>query len=321
MITLGINAAYHDCAACLVRDGAVVAAAEEERFTHVKHGKRPVPFTVWQLPYHAIDYCLREAGATLCDVDHVAYSFEPRLLPGVRSADPAIALPLEPSARGPASDQISPWDPLFACYVINAPRQLAAGAPHHLRERFQGARHDGPFRWHYVEHHLAHEASAFLASPFDAGAVLTMDGRGERATTSYGMFVNGEYQRLRQINVPHSLGLVYEAVTQYLGFLHSSDEYKVYQLIWNRFLACQMPPAEFDQTSVTLAAKTKDGDAVFRATGRKLVFDGFMKVAGISSEDQLLLKVKGGHIGMMAGSGALKFTWPHIDSWLAERSE
>ena len=103
MITLGINAAYHDCAACLVRDGAVVAAAEEERFTHVKHGKRPVPFTVWQLPYHAIDYCLREAGATLCDVDHVAYSFEPRLLPGVRSADAAIALPLEPSARGPVA--------------------------------------------------------------------------------------------------------------------------------------------------------------------------------------------------------------------------
>src|SRR5437763_1655231 len=205
MITLGINAAYHDCAACLVRDGAVVAAAEEERFTHVKHGKRPVPFTVWQLPYHAIDYCLREAGAMLCDVDHVAYSFEPRLLPGIRRGDASIALPLEPSARGPASDQISPWDPLFACYVINAPRQLAGGAPHHLRERFQDARHDGPFRWHYVEHHLAHEASAFLASPFDAGAVLTMDGHGERATTSYGMFVNGDYKRLRQINRPHSL--------------------------------------------------------------------------------------------------------------------
>ena len=68
----------------------------------------------------------------------------------------------------------------------------------------------------------------------------------------------------------------------------SSDESKLYQLIWNRFVACQMPPAEFDQTSVTLAAPTKDGDAVFRATGRKLVFDGFMKVAGISSEDQLL---------------------------------
>ncbi len=67
-----------------------------------------------------------------------------------------------------------------------------------------------------------------------------------------------------------------------------ADESKLYQLIWNRFVACQMPPAEFDQTTVTIAATTKRGDAVFRATGRKLVFDGFMKVAGVSSEDQLL---------------------------------
>ena len=230
MITLGINAAYHDCSACIVRDGNVIAAAEEERFTHVKHGKRPVPFTVWQLPYHAIDYCLREAAATLADVDHVAYSFDPRLIPDARTETGSIALPLEPSARGPAANQVSPWDPLFACYVINAPRQLAGGAPHHLRERFAGVRHDGPFRWHFVEHHLAHEASAFLPAPFDSTAVLTMDGRGERATTSYGCFADGDYRRLRQINLPHSLGLVYEDVTRYLGFLHSSDEYKVMAL-------------------------------------------------------------------------------------------
>src|SRR5689334_11191427 len=80
MKTLGINAVFHDSSACLVRDGAVVAAAEEERFTQIKHGKRPVPFSTWELPYHAIDYCLREAGIALDDVDHVAYSFEPKLL-------------------------------------------------------------------------------------------------------------------------------------------------------------------------------------------------------------------------------------------------
>src|SRR6185437_14081538 len=71
-----------------------------------------------------------------------------------------------------------------------------------------------------------------------------------------------------------------------------ADEWKLYQLIWNRFVSCQMPPAEFDQTSVTLAASTKGGEAIFRATGRKLVFDGFMRVAGISSEDQLLPELK-----------------------------
>ncbi|MBW8836187.1 MAG: carbamoyltransferase, partial [Burkholderia sp.] len=209
MITLGINAVYHDDAACLVRDGEVIAAAEDERFTHVKHGKRPVPFTTWQLPFHAIDYCLREAGVGMADVDHVAYSFRPQLFAG---SDPRL-------------------DPLFLQYVTSAPRQLADGAPHHLDDRFRGLRQDSPpYQWHYVEHHLAHEASAFLSAPFEECAVLTMDGRGERATTSYGVYRGGCYHRIKQIDLPDSLGLLYERVTQYLGFLHSSDEYKVMAL-------------------------------------------------------------------------------------------
>src|SRR5205085_10784506 len=99
MNTLGINAAFHDPAACLVRDGRVVAAAEEERFTHLKHGKRPVPFSTWELPYHAIDFCLREAGIRLVDVDHVAYSYDPYLLLGRHRGDVTITLPLEPNAH------------------------------------------------------------------------------------------------------------------------------------------------------------------------------------------------------------------------------
>lgn len=227
MLTLGINAAFHDCSACIVRDGIVLAAAEEERFTRIKHGKRPLPFTVWQLPFHAIDACLREAGATLAEVDHVAYAYDPWLQLGERRD--AIALPLEPS-RAPDAQWLSPWDPLSLSYIVNAPRQLAGGAPHHLRERFAGAGADGPYRWHFVEHHLAHEASAFLAAPFDDCAVLTMDGRGEKATTSYGHCRGGHYRRLHQVNLPHSLGLLYEAVTDHLGFLRSSDEYKVMAL-------------------------------------------------------------------------------------------
>jgi carbamoyltransferase len=226
--TLGINAAYHDCSACLVRDGEVIAAAEEERFTRIKHGKRPVPFSTWQLPYHAIDYCLKEAGITLADVGHVAYSYDPALLLGALDGSETIQLPLQPSAQ--ASDWMSPWDPLFLSSIVNAPRQLAGGAPHHLRKRFRGVRHDGPFQWHFVEHHLSHEASAFLAAPFEECAVLTMDGRGELATTSYGYYQDRRYRRIKQVNVPHSLGLLYEAVTDYLGFLHSSDEYKVMAL-------------------------------------------------------------------------------------------
>lgn len=229
MYTLGINAAYHDCSATLVQDGKVVAAAEEERFTRIKHGKRPLPFTTWQLPFHAIDYCLKEAGIMLADVEHVAYSYNPALLLGSYDQNATIALPLEPSAHS-TSEWMSPWDPLFLSYIVNAPRQLASGAPHHLKKRFHGVHHDGPHQWHFIEHHLAHEASAFLASPYEECAVLTMDGRGEKATTSYGLYEDRRYKRLKQVNLPHSLGLLYEAITDHLGFLHSSDEYKVMAL-------------------------------------------------------------------------------------------
>ena len=228
MYTLGINAAFHDCSATIVRDGMVLAAAEEERFTRVKHGKRPLPFTVWQLPYHAIDYCLRQAGIVLRDVDHVAYSYDPWLELDRKDAAAMLTLPLEPS-RHPGPWR-SPWDPLSLSYIVNAPRQLADGAPHHLKKRFQGVKHDGPWQWHFVEHHLSHEASAFLAAPFEDCAVLAMDGRGEHATTSYGVYRDGRYERLKQVNLPHSLGLLYESVTDYLGFLRSSDEYKVMAL-------------------------------------------------------------------------------------------
>ncbi|UQN71127.1 carbamoyltransferase [Burkholderia multivorans] len=228
--TLGINAAFHDSAACLVRDGVVVAAAEEERFTHVKHAKRPVPFSTWELPYHAIDYCLAEAGIALADVQHVAYSYDPWLELDRRAGQPSLTLPLEPSAHARPPGGESPWHPLFLSSIVNAPRQLAGGAPHHLQRRFRGVTHDGPFRWHFVEHHLAHEASAFLAAPYERCAVMTMDGRGERATTSYGVFDGRTYRRIAQVDLPHSLGLLYERVTRYLGFLHSSDEYKVMAL-------------------------------------------------------------------------------------------
>jgi carbamoyltransferase len=229
MITLGINAAFHDSAAALVIDGVVVAASEEERFTRIKHGKRPLPFTAWELPFHAIDDCLRQVGLRLVDVDHVAYSYDPQRFLQGRAAGTAISLPLEPSATG-AGPWENPWDPLFAAYIVNAPRQLADGAPHHLQARLAGARHDGPYRFHFVEHHLCHQASAFLASPFDTCAVMTLDGRGERATTSYGVYADDVYRPLGEVCMPHSLGMLYEQVTHHLGFLHSSDEYKVMAL-------------------------------------------------------------------------------------------
>ena len=230
MYTLGINATYHDPAACLVRDGQIIAAAEDERFTHIKHGKRPIPFTTYELPFHAIDYCLREAGIVLAEVDHVAYSYDPHLLLGEHSGKPMLTLPLEPNAEPTSSEWESVWDPLFLSSIVNAPRQLADGAPHHLQVRFRGVTHDGPYQWHFVKHHLAHAASAFLVAPFDRCAVMTLDGRGEKATTTYGWAEGGQFELLDQVNMPHSLGLLYEEMTDYLGFLRSSDEYKVMAL-------------------------------------------------------------------------------------------
>lgn len=229
MYILGINAAFHDSAACILKDGQLLAAAEDERFTHIKHGKRPVPFTTFELPFHAIDYCLGVAGIHINDVDHFAYSFDPYLLlDDNHLASGYIKLPLKPGEMS-LNGWSNPWDPLFLTYIVNAPAQLADGWPHHLQPRFIGAKIDAD-KWHFVDHHLSHAASAFLVSPFEEAAVMTIDGRGEKATTSYYVGKGNTLTLLGQVDMPHSLGLLYEQMTTHLGFLHSSDEYKVMAL-------------------------------------------------------------------------------------------
>lgn len=209
MVTLGINAAFHDPAAALVHDGRLIAAAEEERFTRIKHGKRPVPFTAYELPFHAIDYCLGQAGVSLDQVDRFAYSFDPSLL-GDADGDR--------------------WQPLFSSYVSQAPDFLVDGAPHHLKARLKADRAQVAARWRFVPHHLAHASSAFHASPFSDAAVMTLDGRGERTTTSYGIGADASLRLFEEVRLPNSLGLLYEEVTEHLGFLRSCDEYKVMAL-------------------------------------------------------------------------------------------
>ena len=127
MYTLGINAAYHDSAACLLCDGKVIAAVEEERFTHIKHAKRPIPFSTYELPFHAIHYCLQKAGITLADVHHIAYSYDPYLLLAQHRDEAALVLPLEPSAHAVPPGWESVWDPLFVSSMINAVHQLTHG--------------------------------------------------------------------------------------------------------------------------------------------------------------------------------------------------
>ena len=204
MYTLGINATFHDSAACLIKDGQLIAAAEDERFTQIKHGKRPIPFSTYEMPFHSIGYCLDAAGIHLNEVDHFAYSFNPAFL---RSEE----------------------HPSFMQAVNNARLHLRDGYPHHLQKSFANAEIPES-KWHYVEHHISHSASAFYASPFEEAAVMTIDGRGESATTSYYIGRGTRLEPIGKVNLPHSLGLLYEKMTSYLGFLHSSDEYKVMAL-------------------------------------------------------------------------------------------
>lgn len=230
MYTLGINAVFHDSSSCLIKDGIVIAAAEEERFTHFKHGKRPIPFSTYELPFHSINYCLATAGIHLREVDHIAYSFDPSLIVDKSQfGEQFTTIPFFPSVSQKFHTQQNPWENLFLSSIINAPGHLVDGYPHHLQQRFVNSK-TSDWDWHFTDHHLAHAASAYLPSPFNEAAVMTIDGRGELATTTYNIGRGNLLDRISQVDMPHSLGLLYEKLTTYLGFLHSSDEYRVMAL-------------------------------------------------------------------------------------------
>ena len=199
---LGINAIFHDPSAALVVDGRIVAAAEEERFTRRKHGKLAVPFSAWELPEKSASWCLKHGGVAPAELDAVAYSYEPNLVP--RDGDDITA---------------HEWEGLRTLYAREAPSFLKTALP--------GL---DPARVRFVPHHIAHAASAYLAAPLETSSVLVFDGRGEQASHLAGHW---DGQRLRVLSVqrlPHSLGLMYEEVTEHLGFMRSSDEYKVMAL-------------------------------------------------------------------------------------------
>ena len=165
MKTLGIKAPFHDSSACLVHDGAVVAAAEEERFTQIKHGKPPGAILGMgvAVPRDRLLPCRSRHGTERRRSRRV---FAGAIAARERERTAAsITLPLEPSSA-PRHNGGAPWDPLFLSYVVNAPRQFAGGAPHHLDRRLRAQTDRPSWQWHYVAHHLAHQASALLAAPF-----------------------------------------------------------------------------------------------------------------------------------------------------------
>ena len=199
MNILGISAFYHDSAACLVRDGEIVAAAQEERFTRKKHD--------YSFPAQAVKYCLKQGGIAAGALDYVCFYDKPfikfeRILEtyltyaplGIRSFMMAIPLWIKQKL----------WMKEFI------KKQLG----------FEGA-------ILFPEHHESHAASAFFASPFQKAAFLTIDGVGEWTTTSYGVGENNQISIMEEMHFPHSLGLLYSAFTYYTGFKVNSGEYKV----------------------------------------------------------------------------------------------
>ncbi|HEU5129037.1 MAG TPA: carbamoyltransferase C-terminal domain-containing protein [Glycomyces sp.] len=201
MKILGVNAIFHDSSAALVVDGRIVAAAEEERFSRRKHGKRPVPFAAWELPEQAMAWCLAEAGLEPGDLDAVAYAYDPDSVDHESGG-------LDPQ-----------WEPLRTTYAQRAPLFLGTALPGLDQSKVM-----------FVRHHVAHAASAALAAPFDDAAVIVTDGRGECASHLAGQYVDGKLVELASQRLPHSLGLLYEDATEHLGFARSSDEYKVMAL-------------------------------------------------------------------------------------------
>ncbi len=206
MIVLGISALYHDSAAALIRDGDIVAAAQEERFSRKKHDAG--------FPIHAIAYCMEEAGITLKDVDHVAFYDKPFLK----------------------------FERLLETYVAFAPRGFTSfkmSMPLWLREKlFQkdllskelkkiDPGFDGMKKLLFAEHHVSHAASAFFPSPYEEAVVLTMDGVGEWATSSVAIGKGNALHVTKELHFPHSLGLLYSAFTYYTGFKVNSGEYKL----------------------------------------------------------------------------------------------
>jgi len=207
MYILGISAYYHDSGACLLHNGEIIAAAQEERFTRKKHDAG--------FPTNAIKYCLKEAGIAAKDIDNVVY-YEKPFVKFERLLETYLAF--APKGFTSFAKAMPTWikDKLFqkSALIKELKSTLNESVDWHERLLFS-------------EHHLSHAASAYYPSPFDSAAVLTLDGVGEWTTTSLAIGKGSDLQVVKEIHFPHSLGLLYSAFTYYTGFKVNSGEYKV----------------------------------------------------------------------------------------------
>jgi carbamoyltransferase len=207
MYILGISAFYHDSAACLLKDGEIIAAAQEERFTRKKHDAR--------FPHHAIHYCLKEADIYASQIDNVVF-YEKPFLKFERLLETYLAF--APKGFTSFAKAMPVWikDKLFQKTALIKELKSNLDANVNWQERLL-----------FSEHHLSHAASAYYPSPFESASVLTLDGVGEWTTTSLAIGKGNDLKVVKEMHFPHSLGLLYSAFTYYTGFKVNSGEYKV----------------------------------------------------------------------------------------------
>ena len=207
MYILGVSAFYHDSAACLIHEGEIIAAAQEERFTRKKHDDG--------FPTHAVQYCVEEAGVDPSDIAHVVF-YEKPFLKFERLLETYLAF--APRGFRSFASAMPLWvkDKLFQKSILERELSTALGDGVDWKDRLL-----------FSEHHLSHAASAFYPSPFESAAVLTLDGVGEWTTTSLAVGNGKDLHVHKEIHFPHSLGLLYSAFTYYTGFKVNSGEYKV----------------------------------------------------------------------------------------------
>lgn len=198
---LGISAFYHDAAAALLVDGKIIAAAQEERFTRIKHDAN--------FPINAVAYCIKEAGIKPDDISYVVFYDKP-----INKFERLLETYLSYAPLGYRSFKQAL--PLWLKQKLHLPREMRKGL---------GGQYDGNFA--FIDHHESHAASAFFPSPFEKSAILTLDGVGEWSTTCYGIGHANRIELYRELRFPHSLGLLYSAFTYYIGFRVNSSEYKV----------------------------------------------------------------------------------------------
>ena len=198
MYIMGISCYYHDAAACIIEDGKIIAAAEEERFTRKKHDS--------SFPIKAIAYCLKEAGITAQQLNHISY-YEKPVLKFQRILNQHLQM--APRSFRVFKDSLISWT-----QKMNVEKKI--------RDELS---YTGPIS--FMEHHASHAASAFFPSPFENAAIVTIDGVGEWATTTIGIGKKNTVKLLKEIHFPHSIGLLYSTITALLGFSVNNSEYKV----------------------------------------------------------------------------------------------